>query len=51
MICQDCKKWCSCKKAERVCEDFEKIHRKITRLESAEDGIYKFKVMEENDDL
>lgn len=51
MICQDCKKWGSCKKAEKVCEDFERMHRTITKLDSAEDEVYEFSKLEVEDDL
>lgn len=50
MICQDCKKWGSCKKAEKVCEDFEKMHRTITKLDKAENGIFEFGKLEVEDE-
>ena len=52
MKCQDCKKWGSCKKAEKVCEKYKKtIRRKYTKLEKVENGVFEFSKLEVEDDL
>lgn len=49
--CIDCDYFGGCEKAGEVCEKYKKtIHRTITKLDKAENGIFTFKEMEEKDE-
>lgn len=49
MKCVDCDYFGGCEKAGEVCEKYKKtIRRKYTKLEKVENGIFEFKVVEED---